>query len=377
MDLIEVPENYEFLRNWVSTVSFEGQTARIAMATELMEALTNFDSTSDLLLDMYSNLDNNNDAYPFMDPSLNQSTKSIKSKVAASQDFFASNSVESAQIKTTIEAWISAQVLEVFPSKNKLAQAGVAGQIADGSTARYINSIGLEYDQLINKALIGALIVDQMLNNYLGTAVLDEAENINHNNDEILVDGTSYTNMEHKWDEAYGYLFGAAGTSFSDPISSLGEDSFLNKYLARVDSDSDFNGIANDIYEAFKLGRAAIVAQDYDLRDEQVEIIREHVSKVIAIRAVYYLQQGKIQLINNKLGAAFHELSEGFGFIYSLRFTRQADSNETYFNREEVDSFMQLLTEGNGFWDIETETLDLISDQIAAKFDFTVEQAAN
>ena len=39
------------------------------------------------------------------------------------------------------------------------------------------NAGGLEYNQLVNKGLIGALMVDQMLNNYLSAAVLDEADN--------------------------------------------------------------------------------------------------------------------------------------------------------------------------------------------------------
>ena len=58
-------------------------------------------------------------------------------------------------------------------------------------------------------------------------------------------------------------------------------------------ADSDFAGIADDIYDAFKLGRAAIVAKNYTVRDEQVEILREKISMIIGIRAVYYLQGGK------------------------------------------------------------------------------------
>ncbi|MDZ7807841.1 MAG: DUF4856 domain-containing protein [Gracilimonas sp.] len=37
-----------------------------------------------------------------------------------------------------------------------------------------------------------------------------------------------------------------------------------------------------------------------------------------------------------------------------------------------------LLDDGqNGLWDLETSTLDALSEQIADKFDFTVEQAAS
>jgi len=370
------PAFYDFTRDGSSTVSFSGQTTRIGMATELISAMQDFSVSQETLLEMFANQTaTGDDANPFSEAELNASTKSIKSKVAASKDFFSANTVESAEIKADLESWIVAQITEVFPSQNQLAAAGVAGQIADGSTARYVSAKGLEYNQAVNKSLIGALMVDQMLNNYLSTSVLDEASNIEDNNNDLVVDGESYTNMEHKWDEAFGYIFGAAGANHTDPITSLGGDNFLNKYLASVNEDSDFTGIADEIFEALKLGRAAIVAKDYDVRDQQVEILREQISELVAIRAVYYLQQGKIAKENNDLGDAFHDLSEGFGFVYSLRFLRDIDSDTAYFSKSEVDGFINQLTAGNGFWDIPSDTLDSISEDIASKFNFTVEQA--
>ena len=53
-----------------------------------------------------------------------------------------------------MEEWINAQVSDIFPFQDNLAAAGVPGQIADGSSTRYINSRGLEYNQLANKSLI-------------------------------------------------------------------------------------------------------------------------------------------------------------------------------------------------------------------------------
>ena len=220
-------------------------------------------------------------------------------------------------------------------------------------------------------------MADQMLNNYLGIAVLDAGDNQTNNDNDVLESGKNYTTMEHKWDEAYGYLFGTA-TSESNPVPTIGDDdSFLNKYLGRVDGDDDFTGIAQEIYDAFKLGRAAIVAKNYTVRDEQAAIIRQKVSEVIAIRAVYYLQQGKSQL-GSSMGGAFHDLSEGFGFVYSLRFTRNPDTSASYFTKSEVDGFIDDLQAGNdGFWSITGTTLDAISQAIADKFDFTVAEAGS
>ena len=374
---INNPATYEFQRNGASTVSFTGQTTRILMATELISAMKDFSNSSELLLEMYSNSTaSGGDADPFSDAALNESTKSIKSKVAASRDFFSSNTAESALIKADFEEWITAQVTEIFPNQNELAAPGKAGQIADGSSVRYVSAKGLEYDQMVNKSLIGALMVDQLSNNYLGTSVLDEADNRELNDAGTPATDKNYTTMEHKWDEAYGYLFGAS-TDASNPLVTLGEDAFLNKYVARVNGDSDFLNIANDIFEAFKLGRAAIVAGDYTVRDEQAEIIRDLIAQVIAVRAVYYLQQGKKALptSGNDYGPAFHDLSEGLGFIYSLRFIREANSSTSLFNRSEVDGFIDQLLANNGFWDVTSSTLDAISESIADKFDFTVAQA--
>jgi hypothetical protein len=147
--------------------------------------------------------------------------------------------------------------------------------------------------------------------------------------------------------------------------------------LYKVEGDSDFAGIADDIYNAFKLGRAAIVAKNYTVRDEQVEILREKISMIIGIRAVYYLQGGKSEIANGDLPSAFHDLSEGFGFIYSLQFTRNPMTDAPYVSKSMVDGYIATLMEGNGFWDVTADTLDQMSEDIAAEFGFTVDQAAN
>lgn len=379
---IVAPESYSFSRDGSSTISFSGQTTRISMASELISAMSNFENTSEHLLELFANESvAGEDVNPYEDALLNESTKSVRSKTAASKDYFSANTVESASIKAAFESWIIAQVEEIFPNKNRLATPGIAGQIADGSSARYVSSKGLEYNQAFNKALIGALMADQILNNYLSPAVLDAGTQIDDNDNNIVEEGKSFTTMEHKWDEAFGYLFGATEDP-SNPAPTVGsDDNFLNKYLGRVDDDQDFNGIASTIIDAFKLGRAAIVWKDYELRDMQAAIIQKEISKVIAIRAVYYLQQGKnsLPIDDNKsaYGSAFHDLSEGFGFIYSLRFTKNPETNDTYFSREEVDRFISTLIEGNGFWDVTPDELDSISKTIAEKFDFTVEQAGS
>lgn len=371
---VEPPEIYEFTRNGESSVSFTGQTTRIQMASELTSAMMDFDnSTEESLLNMYRNEGSN----PFENDDLNEATKNIKGKVAASTDYFSSNAQLSAEIKNEFEAWLSAQVEEVFPNENTAAAPGQPGQIADGESTRYVNGKGFEYNQLVGKSLIGALMADQMLNNYLSTSVLDAGTNREDNSDGTFAEGSNYTNMEHKWDEAYGYLFGNSD-NLTNP--TIGEGSgFLNTYLGRVDGDDDFAGIGQETFEAFILGRAAIEAGAYDVRDEQAQIIRENISTVIAVRAVYYLQSGKngLEQTTPDYGAAFHDLSEAYGFMYSLKFSRVPNSESPYLTSQEIDEMLADLEAGQGLWEIEPAVLDEMSETIADQFDFTVEQAAN
>ncbi|MEM9835269.1 MAG: DUF4856 domain-containing protein [Bacteroidota bacterium] len=379
---IDEPTTYAFARDGQSTVSFTGQTARILMGEELISAMKEEDRTVVNLLEMFRNeTASGGDANPFDDADLNNETKSIASKVAASSDFFTSNTAVQAQIRAQFEDWITKQTTEVFPAWNNAAAAGVPGQIADGGSTRYINAQGLEYNQAVNKGLIGGLMLDQILNNYVAVSVLDAGSNVADNDAGTVVDGRAYTNMEHKWDEAYGYLYGTAA-NLASPVPTVGgDDSFLNKYVGRVEGDPDFAGISQRIYDAFKLGRAAIVAGNYTVRDEQAAIIRDELSKVIGVRAVYYLQQGRngINQSTPDFGAAFHDISEGVGFIYSLQFTRKSNSNEPYFTNAEVNQFLEdLFADGaNGLWDVSPATLQRISENIAERFDFTVDQAGS
>jgi len=365
------PATYTFLRDGVTTVYYSGQSTRIAMGQEFISALKDESKTETQLDAMF---DHQEGAADFSDTNLNASSKNIRSKTAASADLFSSNTTDATAIKNQFDSWISEQVSDVFPYWSDDASAGSAGKIqeAGGGSTRYVNGKGLELNQAINKGLIGGLMADQMLNNYLGTAVLDAGTNTVDNDEKTLSDGKNYTTMEHKWDEGFGYLYGAD----NQENPTLGADSFLNKYLARVEGDPDFQGIAATIYDAFKLGRAAIVNNDYLTRDDQVDIIRENISKVIAIRAIYYLQQGKVNL-GTDWASSFHDLSEGFGFVYSLQFTRKPGTNAAYFSTSEVNGFISTLTSGNGFWDITAAQLDTMSNSIADRFGISVAQAGS
>ncbi len=369
--VIDVPTTYAFTRTGQNTVDFSGQTTRIAMANELNDALLDFDQTAESLSDMFRNPEGSN---AFSTAELNASEKSIRTKVAASRDLFFTNATEQASIRSDFDGWLNAQVQEVFPNQNNLAAPGTAGQIADAGATRYVNANGLEYNEAVIKGLIGALMYDQIVNNYLSPSVLDEGANRADNDAAVLVNGQPYTQMEHHWDEAYGYLFGTSADA-ARPLEDLGRvDAFMNKYLRRMENDPDYTGIAATIEQAFRTGRAAIVAGDYAERDRQADIITENLQKVLAVRAVYYLVQGERGLTATPpaYGTAFHDLSEGYGFIYSLRFVAGQDAGT-------VDNWLETLAnEGNGgFWTLPPAALSTMATEIANAYNLNLAEAGN
>ena len=118
-----------------------------------------------------------------------------------------------------------------------------------------------------------------------------------------------------------------------------------------------------NIYNAFKLGRAAIVAKNYTQRDAQAAIIKVELSKVVGAKAASYLRSGAGHVTNNNMASAFHSLSEGYGFIFSLQFTQKADGSP-YLTYDEVNAKLTELDAGNGFWDRTAAELTAMANAI-------------
>lgn len=364
-----VPATYTFERSSSTTVDFSGQSSRLLMLEEMgnniKTAATNGTVASQsVLTNMYSNTNN-----AFETTALNTSGKQLKDKTAASKDYFqlflgGGTTTE----KISVQAFFETQLtLANTASLGTAASAGVAGSYLDGTSKRLFAANGLEPQQVLLKGMMGACFMDQIVNNYLSKNKLDEGNNKINNTNKVLEDSRTYTTMEHTWDEAYGYIYGVDGTKF------------WSSYIDQVNADIDFNTVKADINLAFRTGRAAIVANDYATRDAQIDIIKAKLAIVPAVRAVFYLQEGKGKLTTDKGAKAFHALSEAYGFIISLRYTNKPGTDKPYFTKPEVDAMLANMVSGtNGFWDIDTlgTKLDSISAQIATKFGFTVAQAA-
>ena len=345
--VVEAPDTYTFTREGETTVSFGGQTARLEMAASLMGQLNSENVLASDLLTMF------NDGTGFGDSTLDDSGKKLGNKTAAYGD---------ESVVEDIRGFITEYADDVSTSFSTNAAAGVAGSHtgAGGRTVR-INGKGMELNQVFAKSLIGALVMDQVAYGYLSANKIgDGVENV------ALEDGKNYTKMEHHFDEGFGYVYGQE-SDITAAASPDGSGVLFAKYLKKVNA-SEEPGIATEIYDAFKMGRAAIVANDSEVRDAQAEIVKTKMSRVILHKAAYYLRGAA----EAKSAAAvdyadyFHGLSEGYGFVLSLQFTYD-QNGESYFSHAEVDTMLSALEAGNGFWDITPEELNAMAAQIEAK----------
>ena len=348
---VEIPYSYEFARAGKSTVSFSGQTARLNMADELYAALNTNTFTKAQMLEMF------NDGTGFAGEGLNTSGKKMGNKTAASP-------LASATVKPQFDAMIADFADNVIPNWATDASNGQAGVLTDATRTIHVNAKGHEIDQTFIKGIIGAMTLDQIVNNYITPYQLDAGTRTADNTSKTLSSGKDYTDMEHKWDEGFGYLYGqeADATRLDLGVAPTGNGTTLNKYFKKVNASSH-PGMAVQVFDAFRRGRAYIVANQYDKRDEQAEIIKKELSKLIAQKAVDYINGYMSKIADGNTADAFHALSEGYGFVMSLQFTN--DGTDTpYFSNSEVNAF---LTSMDNFWTVENSTLEAIRDEVKAK----------
>ena len=325
---ITTPTTYSFERNGSSSVSFSGQTTRFEMLSEMVTYMksantagTAISATS--LKAMYAN-----DAYTWADaPGLGMtgSTKQLKNKTG----YATADGSADAGVQSVFEGYIDDLATISASTVTETGEAGTAGVWPnDGQKGPYLmGADGKEYTQLIEKGLMCAVFMSQITVNYLGTVTDDE--------NSLLKDGKNYTEMEHHWDEAFGY--------FTDAIDfpTNGTDRFWGKYANGRES---VISSATKIYNAFKLGRKAIVGKDYTIRDAQISIIRNEMEKVCAGTAIHYLNSAKSKISYNT--ARNHSLSEAHAFINGLKYGYNA-INGTGMSSANVDTALGHISDFN------------------------------
>ena len=317
----DVPSTYAFTdADGNNTVSYGGQTARMDMLSEMVTYLksANGSNATPATLDASTLLAMYDNSYTgWTDQSLVGNGKQLKSKTALAD----------AGIQAMFEAWMS-----------------TAASSSPSNTTSYLqSSTGLEWTQMIEKGLMGACFASQMTSNYLAGIEADD--------NETAVDadnGKFYTEMEHHWDEAYGY--------FTDAVDypTNGTDRFWGKYANKSYLEDNL-GSATDISTAFRTGRAALSAHNTADALVQRDIIIAEVKQMQAGMAIHYLNDVKSKVSSGADQSAInHSMSEALAFLFGMQFISETpDMNNSdvmaYVSTIESDvaSYASNLTEIN------------------------------
>ncbi|MBY0425795.1 MAG: DUF4856 domain-containing protein [Cytophagales bacterium] len=247
--------------------------------------------------------------------------------------------------RTTIEGYFT-KLANASAFVTGTASSGVAGKLGNS----LVDEKGIEWGQVIAKALMGAYQYDYIAN------VLFSDEKLNADN-QNLVSGKKYTQLEHNWDEAYGTLTLNKVYAGNATATSNGGESFIGSYLWQYNKDG-----YTKIHPAFLKGRAAIVNNDRTEAKAQADIIKKEMEKAIASAAIGYLAKWKTGTSDDVRARA---IGEGLGCIYALRYCKVNGGDDTF-----SDNLLNNLvfSSTNGFWDLTNDKINTASDAIKAKF---------
>lgn len=294
IDTLEIPETYSF-----DNVNYSGQTQRLAMLLEMKNymktAVTDgAQLDAERLKAMYAN-----DAANANWSGTYEDSKQLKSKTFENQQ-----AVFEALIDEVVEASKS-----TVPGVK--GQAGIVESL-DGAKSYLLGADGLDHAQLIEKGLMGACFYYQATSVYMG----EDRMNV----DNTTVEPGEGTEMEHHWDEAFGY-FGVP-KDFPTNLEGL---FFWGDYSNKRNEVLGCNQIAMD---ALLKGRAAISANELDIRDEAIDEAREIWELIAVGSGLHYLNETIAHF--DDMAIRGHALSEGIAFVYSLQFntTKQITNDQ-------------------------------------------------
>ena len=329
----DVPTTYNF-----ANVNFSGQTTRLDMLGEMVTLMKtgNTQGTSvaaQALKNMYGNVN-----APFSDQALNAATtKQLKNKTFSLD-------------ATLIESYMDSLALA---SQSQVAGSnGTAGVVTSGTSSYLFDRNGREYTQLIEKGLMGACFYYQITSVYFGE---DEIGSAVDNTTVVAGEGTD---MEHHWDEAFGYF----GVPLDFPTNKTGIR-YIGKYC---DSRDGVLGLNKFIMDAYLKGRAAISNKDMDTKDEQIEVLREKLELVFAGTAIHYLNGAMADFSDDALRN--HQLSEAWAFIGGLKYNPSRKITET-----QIATIRSLI--GDNFYNSSLVDLTSARDQISTIFSLDDQKA--
>lgn len=314
----DVPTTYNF-----TNVAYTGQTQRLDMLGELSNYIKSANTSGTVLdapklKDMFANTGNR-----FTGAGLNTSGKQLKNKCfSLDVDYFE-------------DLFDAAALASQSVTAGSDGVAGIVTSTTDASKKYLQSENGMEYAQLIEKGLMGAVLYYQATGYYLTEDQVGDAV------DNITVTLGEGTPMEHHWDEAFGY--------FGVPVDFL-TNTTGSRYWGKYSNDR--NTLLNTnavIMNAFLTGRAAISNKDMETKNEQIVIIAANWEKVSVGTAIHYLNDAKAALGDDAIRN--HALSECIGFVKALKYNPNKKITNT-----EIDQVLAYI--GDNLYQVTLSDLD-------------------
>lgn len=286
-----IPTTYNF-----ANVSYTTSTTRMAMLSEMTGYIRTTHTTTQTtqptlnaqkLKDMYANA-----ASQFTTTGLSSSGLQLKdqtSNVASLQTILEASYDDAATTSTFAAATPTTQS----------ASSGVAGKLISPTRAILVDANGLEYKELTEKGLMGAVLY------YQATTILT---NIASYDNTTLVGGT--TAQEKAWDEAFGYF----GVPIDFPTNVTG----LKNWGSYCNSVNTAIGSNAAMMNAFLKGRAAITNKDNTARDAARTTVINTWERFAAAKCIAYMKGAKSNFAQD--ADRHHNLSEGIGFINAFAY---------------------------------------------------------
>lgn len=329
-----VPSTFVFTDvNGNSTVDFSGQTDRLSQLEEMVVYMKTGTTTmldAQAIKDMFSNENGNgNGNFTFT------STKQLKDKCFT---------IDQSLFETFMD--------DIAVASNDFATAaanGQAGTLTSGTSTYLFDANGVEHVQVIEKGLMGAVFLNQALNNYFSPSEI----NVDNTTAVDAANGKYYTLMEHHFDEAFGYF----GVSIDFPTTI--PTSFWGKYCDAQNSAINSN---SDMMDNFLRGRAGISNNTMSERDAAIQAIRTEWEDISAYQAMTYLDDA-VGYFGNDNAKFLHVLSEAYAFSWNLRYapveTRRMDVSE--------HAALMAMFDTN-FWNMTITDINAIKSTINSKY---------
>lgn len=340
----DVPTTYNF-----DNVSYAGQTVRLLLLEDLTEKIEEAENgttvTEAELLAIYENTNNlHNDI---------ASGKKLSDKCEASAD-------------TLVRDWF--KEIETLSSQAK----------------GYTTDDGLNLAELVEKTIMGGVFYYRAVNDYLD-GISDDDNN--------TVTAGEGTDMEHHFDEAFGY-FGAArdynshtdteikesgefDANSDNTIDPTSEKCFFYAFTAAkrdlataVLSTTSQTDYTKTIFDACLQARAAISNKDYETRDAAIVTLKKNWDNIIAATAVHYAREVDETIGTSDTTELYKVWSELKGYTTMLSYNPSMQLGET----DITDIYNYI---GDMPSDMDNADVDAVISIIQNAYEFTDEQVDN